>query len=170
MPFRVLCNTELAAHLGVTLSKWPVERNLLNIFVAIFIPVPVQFPPRGAVVASFGLLGAVVCMVQAPEDESVRHCNQAKAQEERGRCFDTGIVRKPTWNSQGRRGRPDPLEVAKRLDTRDEILNRNRDGLAGPAYVGQTHGGHVVILFDERSGRYLEGVFLVCCKDSQRAF
>jgi hypothetical protein len=111
-----------------------------------FIPVPVPFPPRGAVVAGFGLLGAVVCMVQAPEDESVRHCNQPKAQEERGRCFHAGIVWKPTWNSQGRRGAggglrgrlqqkcvKSPSCLAKQLDTRDEILNRNRDGLAGPA-------------------------------------
>jgi|SRR5580700_9568726 hypothetical protein len=78
MPFGMLCNTEMAAHRDVTLAEWVFEWNLLNIFVAIFIPVPLPFPPRGAVVASFGLSGAVVCMVQAPEDESVRYRNQTK--------------------------------------------------------------------------------------------
>jgi hypothetical protein len=50
------------------LALWGTVRNLLNIFVAISVPVPVPLSLFGPVVAGFGFVETLVGLVQAPED------------------------------------------------------------------------------------------------------
>jgi hypothetical protein len=65
-----LCNKELAAHQGceVTLIEWAVGRSLLNIFVAILIPLPAAAAQHRR--SRFGAVSISVILMQIPELES----------------------------------------------------------------------------------------------------
>lgn len=55
------------------------ERNLFNNFVAIFIPVPLPFPPFGAVVAGFESLTVPVIPIETRNHDSQHASAENKA-------------------------------------------------------------------------------------------
>jgi hypothetical protein len=56
---------------------------------------------------------------------------------------------------------------SERLNAFHKVLNRERNGLAGPAYIGKTYCRQVVVFFDEHACWYRKGVSFVCreCND-----
>jgi hypothetical protein len=85
--------------------KWTFERNLLNVFVPIRIPIPFEFSPSGAVMTVFGPMEATLpILIYTPEQATEEYYTCAAANKElscwchaRAVTSPAGILRE-RWN------------------------------------------------------------------------